>query len=346
MIVSEKGEFELIEALAAVCARRSLAQTESLGERGFRLRLSIGDDAAAWDAAPGAIVFTTDTMVDGTHFDLSRIRWRELGWKSMAASLSDVAAMGCAPTFSVVTLGLRPDLPVGGLEEMYEGMQDACVRYGGAIVGGDVVRSPVLFITVSMQGAAWRSTPLLTRSGASPGDLVAVTGHLGSSAGGLLVLRGAARPGSPEARPLIDAHNRPQPRVELGAALARAGATAVIDVSDGLVDDLGKLAKASGVDAVIRSDLVPVHPSLKRLFPDRRLDLALGGGEDYELLFTASPETVEAAAARTDIPVTVIGSTSEGDGLVTVLDEDGDVIAPQSGGWDHFAPSPPSTGES
>ena len=347
MIVAEKGEFELIETLAAVCARRSRAQTDSLDARGFRLRLSIGDDAAAWDAAPGSTVFTTDTMVDAVHFDLSRIRWRELGWKSVAASLSDVAAMGCAPTFSVVTLGLRPDLPVRGLEEMYEGMQDACVRYGGAIVGGDVVRSPVFFITVSMQGAAGCST-VLTRSGASPGEMVAVTGHLGSSAGGLLVIRDASRRDSSAARPLIDAHNLPQPRVEMGAALVRAGATAAIDVSDGLVHDLCKLAKASGVDASIRSDLVPTHPALREIFPDRRLDLALSGGEDYELLFTASSEAMVDIVARSEIPVTVIGGVSEGVGLVTVRDSDGKVIVPRDRGWDHFAPpgpSSPPTGE-
>ena len=347
MIVAEKGEFELIETLAAVCARRGRAQMDSLGERGFRLRLSIGDDAAAWDAAPGSTVFTTDTLVDGIHFDLGLIRWRELGWKSVAASLSDVAAMGCGPTFSVVTLGLRPDLPVRGLEEMYEGMQDACVQYGGAIVGGDVVRSPVFFITVSMQGAAECST-VLTRSGASPGEVVAVTGYLGSSAGGLLVMRDVSRRDLPAARPLVDAHNRPQPRVGMGAALARAGATAAIDVSDGLVDDLGKLAKASGVDAVIRSDLVPIHPSLLEIFPDRGLGLALSGGEDYELLFTASSEAMVGIVAGSEIPVTAIGGTSEGVGLVTVRDSDGRVVVPQGRGWDHFAshdPSSPSTGE-
>ena len=347
MIVAEKGEFELIETLAAVCARRNREQLDSLGTRGFRLRLSIGDDAAAWDSAPGSTVFTTDTLVEGVHFDLGRIRWNDLGWKSVAASLSDVAAMGCVPTFSVVTLGLRPDLPVRGLEEMYEGMQDACARYGGAIVGGDVVRSPVFFITVSMQGATGCST-VLTRSGASPAEMVAVTGHLGASAGGLLVMRDASRRDSPAALSLVDAHNRPQPRVEMGAMLARAGATAAIDVSDGLVDDLGKLAKASGVDAAIRSDLVPIHPSLREIFPDRRLDLALSGGEDYELLFTASSETMVDIVARSEIPVTVIGGISEGVGLVTVIDSDGRVIVPRDRGWDHFAspaPSSRSTGE-
>ena len=342
MIVAEKGEFELIETLAAVCARRSREQLDSLDARGFRLQLSIGDDAAVWDSASGSTVFTTDTLVDGVHFDLGRVRWNDLGWKSVAASLSDVAAMGCAPTFSVVTLGLRPDLPVRGLEEMYEGMQDACARYGGAIVGGDVVRSPVFFITVSMQGAAGCST-VLTRSGASPGETVAVTGHLGSSAGGLLIMRDASRRDSPAALFLVDAHNRPQPRVEMGAMLARAGVTTAIDVSDGLVDDLGKLAKASGVDAAIRSDLVPIHPSLREIFPDRRLDLALSGGEDYELLFTASSETMADIVARSEIPVTVIGSTSEGVGLVTVRDSDGRVIVPRDRGWDHFAPPDPSS---
>ncbi|MCH8206316.1 MAG: thiamine-phosphate kinase, partial [Chloroflexi bacterium] len=261
MLVRDTGEFQLIEMLANTIAERNRAQVDSLTQRGFRLRLSIGDDAAAWEAPSGTTVLTTDTLVEGVHFDLRHIGWRDLGWKTLAVSLSDVAAMGCLPTFSTVTLGLRGDLPVDGLVEMYRGMQDACRRYGGVIVGGDVVRSPVFFATVAIEGMAEVGVDglppkLLTRDAASPGDRIAVTGHLGCSAGGLRMMTQRLRFDEATSRHLTDAHNRPEPRVAEGAALARAGANAAIDVSDGVLDDLRKLCKASGVDAVVQSHLV------------------------------------------------------------------------------------------
>ena len=343
MLVSEKGEFELIAALADAITARSRGQVDSLAEKGFRLRLSIGDDAAAWDTMSGATVFTTDTMVEGVHFDLQHIGWKDLGWKSMAINLSDVAAMGCLPTFSTVTLGLRGDLPVDGLVAMYHGMQDACGRYGGAIVGGDVVRSPVFFVTVAMQGAQpvgaeECSVNLLTRDAASPGDLIAVTGHLGCSAGGLRMVTQGLRFGETTMRHLKDAHNRPEPRVDQGSALVRAGATAAIDVSDGLLADLGKLAKASGVDALIQSYLLPVDEVLKKTYPDDWLELALGGGEDYELLFTAPSDVMDPATTGPDVPLTVIGQVVEGTGQVTVLNPDGKPLEADRSGWDHFPP--------
>ena len=341
MLVSEQGEFELIEALANVIAEGSGAQVDGLAERGFRLRLSIGDDAAAWDATAGTTVLTTDTLVEGVHFDLEHIGWKDLGWKSMAVNLSDIAAMGCLPTFSTVTLGLRGDLPVRGLVEMYRGMRSACVRYGGAIVGGDVVRSPVFFVTVAMQGAAQAlgdgcPVNLMPRTAASPGDLIAATGHLGCSAGGLRMMTRELTFDEVTRRHMKDAHNRPEPRVDEGTTLARAGATAAIDVSDGLLDDLGKLTKASSVDAVVQSHLVPVDEVLKKAYPDDWLELALGGGEDYELLFTAPVDVMETLVNTLDVPVTVIGETATGTGEVRVVDQNGSPVEVGLTGWDHF----------
>jgi thiamine-monophosphate kinase len=341
MLVSEIGEFQLIDTLARTIANENERCLAQLTEHGFRVILGIGDDAAAWEGPPGVRVLTTDTMVENVHFIPDLISWGELGWKAMAVNLSDVAAMGCLPLYSVITLGLRGDLPVEGLAEMYSGMMEACRRCGGAIVGGDVVRSPVFFITVAMEGAAV-SSALLTRRSARPGDKIAVTGHLGCSGGGLRMLlegRGGAetRPYNAEtAQHLRDAHHRPMPRVPEGMALAQQGVIAAMDVSDGLVDDLGKLCKASGVGAVVHAERVPADELLRRAYPNDWLELALGGGEDYELLFTAPPGVMERAIAALDVPASIIGDIVAGPPQVTVLDGRGRPMAVKHGGWDHF----------
>jgi len=332
MRVRDIGEFELIGHLA-----------ETLGalDRGPRLRVAIGDDAAAWDSPAGMTVLSTDTMVEGVHFNRDRTSWRDLGWKAMAVNLSDVAAMGCSPGYSVVTLGLHGGLPVDGLKEMYLGMADACRRFGGAAVGGDVVRSPVFFVTVAMTGMAGDGdTPLLLRGAARPGDQVAVTGSLGGSAGGLRMLAEGPVLDDKTGSYLRDAHNRPAPRVSEGAILRRDGVLAAIDISDGLVADLDKLCEASGVGAVVRSGLLPVDARLKAAFPQDWLSLALSGGEDYELLFTAPPRTMESAISALEIPSAIVGDIVAAPRGVSVLDRDGRPVAVERGGWDHFRDSP------
>ena len=343
MLVKDIGEFQLIQTLAKTIADENALLIERLDERGFRLHVSIGDDAAAWYSPAGFRVLTTDTMVEGIHFNLEHIDWRDLGWRLMAANLSDIAAMGCDPLYSVATLGLRGDLPVGGLAEMYRGMLDASRRPGGAIVGGDIVRSPVFFITVAMEGVApdldgddSENPPLMTRSAAHSGDKVAVTGNLGCSAGGLRMLTDRLTFEAETADHLKKAHFRPVPRVSQGIALARQGVATAIDVSDGLVDDLGKLCDASGVGAVIYSALVPVDSYLKAAYPADWLTLALGGGEDYELLFAAPSATMDKVVSNLDVPVTVIGEIVEGPPRVRVLAENGQEMPIQRGGWDHF----------
>ena len=340
MLVRDTGEFHLIEVLAETLASVGVDGPDSTGDDALPLRLGIGDDAAVWEGEAGTRILSTDAMVEGVHFDLNLTGWRDLGWKAMAVNLSDVAAMGCLPTYSVVTLGLRDDLPVEGLVEMYRGMAEACRSHGGRVVGGDVVRSPVFFLNVAMEGRSSLSGPrgrgaILTRASAEVGDVIAVTGSFGDSAGGLqLALAGEEFDDSTER--LRAAHFRPEPRIAAGQALARAGIRAAMDISDGLVGDLGKLCEASGVGAIVRGDDVPVSDALRRRFPDEWLSFALTGGEDYELLFTGREETVRELSRAVDVPVTIVGEIVDESRGVSVLDAKGDAIDAERGGWDHF----------
>lgn len=345
MLVSELGEFNLIDRLAAVISRPNARRIQALDARGFRILRAIGDDAAAWNAPAGARVITTDAMVEGVHFNLNYTDWRSLGWKCLAANISDIAAMGCIPTYAVVTLGLRPDLPVEGLEALYEGMMELAARGGGAIVGGDVVKSSAFFITIALQGAAPApNAPILLRSAANPGDLIAVTGPLGASAAGLRLLMSGASPqadADAAAAYLTRAHNRPVPRVNEGVSLAAAGVRCAMDISDGLMDDLEKLCRASGVSALLHADRIPVDRRLKSAFPHDLLNLAVAGGEDYELLFTASPELIDKASSALPEPISIIGRvverpTDADAPIVRLLDAQANPIDVTSGGWDHF----------
>lgn len=301
----------MIELLAETLAAEGVDGPEFMGDDVRSPYLGIGDDAAVWEGEAGTRVLTTDTMVEGVHFDLDLTGWRDLGWKAMAVNLSDVAAMGCLPTCSVVTLGLRDDLPVEGLVEMYRGMAEACRRHGGRVVGGDIVGSPVLFVSVAIEGEARELGPdgrgaVLKRGDAEAGEVIAVTGSLGDSAGGLqMALAGEGYDDSTER--LRAAHFRPEPRLAEGQALAKAGIRTAMDISDGLMGDLTKLCEASGVGAVVRGNEVPVSDALRLQVPDRWLSLALTGGEDYELLFTGREETVREVSDGVDVPVTIIG---------------------------------------
>ena len=343
MRVKDIGEFNLIELLAETLEAGSTACVDGVRDLGYRLRKSIGDDAAAWDGPGATTVFTADALVEGVHFDLERIGWSDLGWKALAVNLSDIAAMGCAPLYSLITLGLRGDFPVEGLRKMYAGMSEACRRYGGAPIGGDIVSSPTLFIAVSMVGAAHAADDgsgagmLISRAAAQPGDRVAVTGSLGCSGAALRAMSRKLDLDETTAAHLMAAHNRPTPRVAEGMLLARRRVLAAIDISDGLVDDLGKLCKASGVGAMLHANLVPADEHLRRAFPNDWLPLALSGGEDYELLFTAPPTIMDEAVSQLDVQVSVIGDIVAEPKVVTVLDEDGKAMELNHMGWDHFA---------
>lgn len=343
MRVGDLGEFRLIEELAQLVDEQDLGLKNFSITQGFRIQLSIGDDAAVWSGRAGTRIMTTDTLVDGVHFSLDEMSWNDLGWKAMAVNLSDVAAMGCLPLYSVVTLGLSNDMPVDGIIDMYRGMLKACRVHGGAIVGGDIVRSSVFFVTIAMMGTAPIRAgnenceqPVLTRVAAQPSDKIAVTGDLGRSAGGLKMLKDGLEFHEKISCLLTQAHNRPTPRVAEGIILGRLGVTTLMDISDGLVADLSKLCEASDVGAIVRRDFVPVHGFLKQAYPDDWLNLALNGGEDYELLFTAPLDLVNDVARSLDVPVTIIGDIVSGTSQVRVVDQHGIPMTIDRGGWNHF----------
>jgi len=267
-------ELELIAAIRA-----------ALGARGGRVVRSSGDDAAVVRARPFA-VSSIDTVVEGTHFRRSTHRPADIGWKALATALSDIAAMGADPGEAFVALVLPGDFE--DVLELVASMEELAERTGTTIAGGDVASGPALTVTVAVTGWADSQEALVGRDGARPGDLVAVTGELGGSEVGRRHLEAGRRDGD-----LVGRHLRPQPRLAEGAALARAGVSAMIDLSDGLATDAGHVGAASGVQLVVRLERLPRPPGVTA-------EEAASGGDDYELLVTVPPERRTAAqeAAR------------------------------------------------
>ena len=341
MKVNELGEFGVIHLLTDVI-KANRKGTDNASSLGFELIVDVGDDAAAWTSAGVTGLYTTDTVVDGVHFTRDTTPWYDLGWKLMAANVSDIAAMGGLSLYALVTLGLPVDTEVDDLRALYAGMVDLGNRYGVDIVGGDMVRSHVAFATVALTGAT--DSPLMIRSNASPGQLVAVTGYVGSSAGGLKVLtesryeQGQAGSDPTPTDYLVSAHRRPEPCIDQGRTLSKHGITTAMDISDGLADDLAKLCAASGVSAAIEADKVPVHPFLKAVFPEKYMDLALGGGEDYQLIFIAEEGLMAEVIPTLPAPAVVIGRITAGEpGMVGVVDAGTGLHRSfPPGGWDHF----------
>ena len=334
MQIRDLGEFGLIERLNGMVTRGRRGPDNGAAH-GFRLLVDTGDDTAAWAAAPATELFTTDTVVEGIHFTRQTTPWPDLGWKSLASNISDIAAMGGLPLYALITLGLPPETEVADIEDLYRGMLEIGEEYGIAIIGGDMVGSPVAFITVALTGV--RSGPPMLRTNAKVGDKVAVTGFVGSSGGGLkLMLEGLEASGKSAER-LREAHRRPWPAVAEGQLLSQAGVLTAMDVSDGLADDLSKLCLASGVAARIFADNVPIHPTLREVFPEDCLDLALNGGEDYLLLFTAPGEVMREVIPALPEGAAVVGEIAEGEpGKITLVGADGAETAIGRAGWDHF----------
>ena len=328
MKVRELGEFGLIDRLAEMIPPAV----------GTRTIIGIGDDAAAWYGDASIQLATVDSLVEDIHFSLSTASWEEVGWKSLAVNVSDIAAMGGLPCYALVSLGLPGDTEVEDVLALYRGMIGLAGEFQLQIVGGDTVSAPQVVINVTVLGSSGSADGrILMRSAARPGDLVAVTGTLGAAAAGVEMLAGHTSFETGAAACLKEACLRPRPRVAEGRLLVEHGVEAAIDVSDGLVADLNHICRASRVGARVEIDRVPVSPAVTECFGDRALALALAGGEDYQLLFTAAAGHIERVRAATSTPVTVIGEiTAEGVGATTLVDSHGKPFSLPGTGWDHF----------
>ena len=325
MKVHEAGEFGLIEMIAKTVGKTG----------GGKLLIGIGDDAACWKAG-GLQLATTDTLIEGVHFNFKTITWRELGWKAMAVNLSDIAAMGGQPQYALVSLGISKDTETESVIDLYKGMLELAKKFEVRIIGGDTVGSPVTAITLTIIGEAGDEDRILKRSAAKPGDVIAVTGTFGASAAGLAMMQRRLSLDKKTESTLREAHFTPAPRIYEGQTLAKYNVKAAIDVSDGLLGDLEKLCLASGVGANLYSDRIPIHPAVVKSFGNEAVKLALTGGEDYELIFTAPQKIVNVVKRELSCPVTVVGEIVKSKS-VEVLDEDGNEFSWSSSGWDHLA---------
>jgi thiamine-monophosphate kinase len=309
MIGAMAGEFAFIERL------RARLPDPPAGVVG------IGDDCAV--LADGRL-FAVDSLVAGTHFDLRWCTPADAGWKAVAVNVSDIAAMGGRPEAAVVAVTLPPGEP-GLADAVGDGLVEAATELGVALVGGDTTSGPVLSITVAVLGRVPDGRAPVLRRGASVGDTVFVTGPLGLATQALDDLAAGRTPSPPAAARL----HRPWPRVADGEAAAAGGATAMIDVSDGLSADIGHLCDASGVAVGIEQAAVPRPDGLS-------IERALTGGDDYELCFTAPDRArVDASFAAAELPAPhAVGAIIGGDRRLLLLTPDSFTDLP-TGGWEH-----------
>jgi thiamine-monophosphate kinase len=301
-----------------------------LSGAGPEVVVPIGDDAAVVRPGAGDLVLTTDTLVEGTHFDRTLSTAQEIGYKAIAVNVSDVAAMGASPRHALCALTLSDDVDAAWAMELFGGMREACVEFACTVVGGNLARGGAITVAVTLTGAVAPGRAV-TRAGARQGDALVVSGQLGGAAAGLRLAR-RGPPWTEDERDAIRRLARPTPRVGEAQVLAGCGSTAMIDVSDGLAIDLSRVCSASAVGARLVLAHVPVHAAATTAD-------ALGGGEDYELLATLPPASVAEAAtelrATFGTPLTVIGSM-QGEHPV-VVDADGHERTLEPAGWDHFA---------
>jgi thiamine-monophosphate kinase len=342
MKLSQIGEFGLIDRLR-----------EQLLPRGSQVIIGIGDDAAAVRTTAGnLILLTADVLVERIHFDRGIHDFRQIGWRAMAANISDIAAMGGLPRHALVSICLPGDVSVEDVEEIYRGMGALAREYDCDIVGGDTVSAPRdLVISIAMTGEV-QEERLVTRKGAQVGDLICVTGQLGGSQAGLAMLRyqlEAPQPDDPESaghwNKVRERHLWPRPRLHAAQELVWTGwIHSMIDVSDGLAGDLAHIAKQSGVGAEIEEDSVPIDPQTRWVADHLNrsaLDFALAGGEDFELLFTVAADTApkvsEVTAKKGGLDVTVIGRVRPSEMGVVLVNSDGRERPLVEEGFQHFS---------
>lgn len=335
MRVEELGEFGLIDRIK-----------EWVGQSGESTLLGIDDDAAVLQSTgDNLLLLTTDAFLEGVHFDLSYINFEQLGWRALAANLSDIAAMGGRPLSAVVSLAIPQDCAVKDIEEFYRGMKALADRHGTSIVGGDTLRSPDrVFVSVAITGAV-APERVMRRSGAHPGDGIFVTGELGGARAGLAILQTKQRHLQSRFSYSIKKHLAPEPRVNEAQFLVQNFPIhAMIDISDGLISEVRHICRESSVGATLLSERIPLNDETRQIAGELQHDplgYALSGGEDFELLFAApvelEQELCKAFRDKFGYDCVRVGEVENKDAGFHLYDSDGNVKEITSnGGYDHF----------
>ncbi len=334
--IADVGEFGLIKGIG------NLVRALNKGQRG--VEVGIGDDGAIWKPLPGReLVITSDMLVEGVHFRHDWSKAESIGIRAMAVNLSDIAGMGARPRAAVISLGLRGDESDRWVYEFYRGALRLASKLHFAVVGGDLVRSPkATTVNVTVIGDLNPRKPALQRDAADLGDVIAVTGPLGLAAGGARILEegNLSRDGAPR---MMEAHRRPTPRVFQGLLLRWAGVRCGMDISDGLLGDLDHILQQSGYSAKLDFEKLPIPHAVRRNFDDW-FDLALRGGEDFELLFTCPRETfdhVQRTFARFGCPPAIeigtIEAWRDSGSPIQMIQTDRKTIDIEPGAHTHFS---------
>ena len=335
--VGDIGEFGLIRRIDDLLIQE--------GIRSERVTVGIGDDTASFLPRPGyELLVTCDSVVEGRHYLPGKISPLDLGRRAMDLNISDIGAMGGRPLYALISLGLRADVPVRDVEEMYRGFLRELNPFGASIIGGNLTKSgDGMFIDITLIGEVEQGKGV-RRSGARPGDVILVTGYPGQAAAGLQLLLRAPKDSQILGHPLVKIYTNPSHRARVGEAIAKAGhATAMIDTSDGFLGDLGHISEESRVGAELFKEKLPLSDDLREaalMLQQDPYDLFLGDSDDYELVITCRPE--DAAPLRSVVsrccPVllTEVGRITETAGNIVLLLPDGDRRPINRSGWDHF----------
>jgi len=318
------GEFSLIERLANIVR---IDRAEVL--------VGIGDDAAVLKVGPDQtrlLLVTTDLLVENQHFKRVWAKPKQVGIKAAECNVSDIAAMGGTPSWMFVSLALPEQIDVAWVEDLYHGLQQCCRKYDIALLGGDTTRGQLVTINITLMGFVSQEH-LCLRKDARPGDLLVVTGPLGGSAACLALLNQGVQPSDY----LVDKHLTPQSRMDINRQIAPL-ANAMIDISDGLGAEVHHICKSSGVGAEIHAERVPIHPEVvkaaRKLSVDP-LSWAIGGGEDFELLFSIQPDRYDLLVAQ-GLAATVVGHVTDRPDQIKLITNDGGKTE-LLGGFNHFA---------
>lgn len=334
--ISDIGEFGLIARIDDVIRRDGIAAD--------RVTVGIGDDTASFVPRPGyEVLVTCDAMVENRHFLPGSISPFDLGRRAMVQNISDIGAMGGKPIYALVSLGLKGEMPVSEIEDLYRGFLSELNPFDACIVGGNITGTTgPLFIDITLIGEVEQGRAM-RRSGAKVGDAILVTGYPGQSCAGLQLLLSAPDRSALRDHPLVKEYNTPSHRAKLGAAVGRTGrATAMIDTSDGFLGDLGHICEGSRVGAEVMDEKIPISDELLKAAEElgrNPKEFFLGDSDDYELIVTCRPEDVEllrSLAAEHAVPMAEVGRIASTPGIFLVRGDDTrEALASIS--WDHFA---------